>query len=112
MPIPRTDKLNKEFQRLIAEFVAREMEFPPDFLITITHVKIDAGLAEARVWLSVLPFEKSSEAISVLIQNKQNLVKFLNSNLKIRRIPRLMFLIDDTEKKAGEVEEIIKNYNF
>jgi len=107
MPIPRTDKLNKEFQHLIAEFVTRELDLPIDFLVTITHVAIDGGLSEARIWLSVLPFEKSEIAIGELIKNKQNLVNYLNKNLSIRRIPRLLFLIDETEQEATELEKII-----
>jgi len=111
MPLCRTDKLNKEFQHLIAEFVARELDCPPNFLITVTGVQIDAGLAEARVWVSILPFENAKSVIDILIKNKQNLVSYLNKNIKIRRIPRLIFLIDETEERASEVEETIKEIN-
>lgn len=108
MSITRTDKLNKEFQHLIAEFVVSELELPVEFLVTITHVEIDGGLAEARIWLSVLPFEKTELVVAEMVKNKKNLINYLNSNLKIRRIPRLIFLVDDTEEKANYVEDIIK----
>lgn len=110
MPIPRTDKLNKEFQHLVAEFVASELDLPMDFLVTITHVEVDAGLAEARVWVSILPFDQSTMALGLLIKNKQSLNKYLNKHLKIRRLPRLLFLIDETEEQAEEIERAINNF--
>ncbi len=105
----RAEKLNKIFLHKISEIINREIDFGQETLVTITQVKVAPDLSQAKIFVSVLPFSKSQEVILILNRHRQLLVKFLNQAIKIRKIPRLIFLIDDTEEEASRIEKIINN---
>ncbi|HPI67168.1 MAG TPA: ribosome-binding factor A [bacterium] len=101
------EKLNKLFLHELSEIIANYLEFPAGTLVTLMHVEVAKNLSQAKIWLSVLPFSKSAAAVSVLIKNQQLLVEHLNQRIKLRRLPKFIFLIDDTEEKAAAMEKQI-----
>jgi len=103
------EKLNKLFLHELADIIAYYIEFPSNILVTLLHVEVAKNLSQAKIWLSVLPFDKSREAVSILITQKQLLIEHLNQRIKLRRMPKLIFLIDDTEEKAVAMEKQISN---
>lgn len=103
----RIQKLNKLFRQEISEIITREIEFEDDVLVTVTEVEIAPDLSMAKVWISVLPFEKSKQVMAQLINERKNIKYLLNQEITLRKIPDLIFVLDTTEEEAGKVEEII-----
>ncbi len=103
----RIEKLNHRFLQEISDIINSEIEFDEQILLTVTHVDLSPDLSQAKVALSVLPFEKSEQAISKVINKKQKIIQELNHRIKLKKIPRLIFITDDTEQKAQEVEDLI-----
>lgn len=103
----RAVKLSKHFQHIIADIIAAHVEFDKNILVTVVHAALSSDLSRAKIWLSVLPFAKSEAAINTLIVHKQLIIEILNQEIKLRKMPRLIFLIDDTEEKATAMEKQI-----
>ena len=55
----RLEKINKLLRREINQIFLREIEFGNDVLITVTEVRTTADLRQAKIMVSVLPFNKS-----------------------------------------------------
>lgn len=103
----RIQKLNKLFLREISEIINQEVEFDDDVLVTVTGVEIAPDLSVAKVWISTLPFKKSEQVMAKLINDRKNIKHLLNQEITLRKIPDLIFMVDESEERAQEVEEMI-----
>lgn len=82
----------------------REIEVP-DALITITDVEVLKDLSRAVVKISVLPSEKSDEALKVLEKRRGHLQYLLLRKMNIKPMPQIAFKIDVGPEKAAIVEK-------
>ncbi len=80
---------------------------PPECLVTIVSVQTSKDLRYARVFISVLPDSFEKKALSSLNRNIGHLQFLLNRQLRTKPLPRLSFTVDQTEKKAAEIENLI-----
>jgi ribosome-binding factor A len=103
----RNEKLSKLFRQTIAEFISQEMEFNGEILVTVANAQVTGDLNQARIWISVFPFAQSAEVLERLRRQTRFIKEFLNEKIKIRKIPNLVFLIDQTEEEAGKIEKEI-----
>ena len=103
----RTEKLNKLLHEEISEIINSEIEFESGILVTVTGVDVSPDLSQAKIGLSVLPFEKTREVIGKIVTERYHIINELNKKIKLKKIPKLIFINDDTEEEASKVEKII-----
>ncbi len=103
----RMPKVNTLLQKNLSEIIAKHLELSSEALVTVKRVKCSADLKKATVFVSVLPFDKTEEVLSELINNRHNLKKFLGRKIKIKYTPELNFRLDKSEKMAEEVFETL-----
>lgn len=106
----RISRVNSLIQQKIAEILQREI-FIKDVLITVQSVDTSRDLNYAKIKISVMPFKESGKVLKILGIQSPNLQRILNQTIKIKFVPKIKFVIDKTEEKAGRVEEILKNIN-
>lgn len=87
----------------------REIEFPSGILVTVLGVKSTDDYKQARVIISVFPFEKSELVLEILNKNIYHVQQILNKKLRMRPVPKIFFRADATEENAGKVEILLKN---
>ncbi|HUT95991.1 MAG TPA: 30S ribosome-binding factor RbfA [Candidatus Paceibacterota bacterium] len=104
----RISRVNSLIQQKIAEILQKEI-FIKDILITVQRVDTSKDLKYARIKVSVFPFKYSEEALKILKKQLPNLQRILNRVIKIKFVPRIRFVLDKTEERAGRVERIFKN---
>jgi len=104
----RIEKVNELIKREISEIIAREIELPPDSLVTVVQVKTASDLTQTKIYLSVFPIAKAAAILKILRQRIGYLQGLLNRRLVMHPLPRIEFLIDTTEEEASQVEDIIK----
>ena len=102
----RVDQINELLKHELALLISQEV-FAPDFLITVSYVDCSPDLNNAKVGISVLPDKFSGTALEKLKKHSALFNKALNKKIKIRRIPRLSWKIDTTEKEAAELEDVL-----
>jgi len=88
----------------IAEAMSAVVEFPKGVLVTVLRAKMTANTAHARITLSVFPEDRKDEVIAILKGADADLKDELAQRIRLRRIPRLHFVFDDTEAEAAIIE--------
>ncbi len=103
----RIDQINELLHQELAELISKEIE-APNFLITISYVDCSPDLKKAKIGLSVLPENFSGTALKKLRNHSSQFSKSLNKKLKLRNIPYFNWIIDETEKNAREIDNILE----
>ena len=91
----------------IAESIAAIVEFPKGVLVTVLAAKMTANTAHARITLSVFPEDRKDEVVAILKGYEGDIKDELAQRIRLRRIPRLHFVFDDTEAEAAVIESAL-----
>lgn len=91
----------------LADVFSREIEFPLGVLVTVLSAKVTANTGHAKITLSVFP-EDAKEGVHDLLRSEDRHIKdALAKQVRLRRIPRLHYVFDDTEAHAEEIERAL-----
>ena len=107
MPSDRSLRVGELIQRELTQLLLREIELPEGTLATVTRVKVDPELKEAKVYVSVLPFGRRYVVFNRLKKVRKSLQKQINSKLYMYSVPKIEFVIDDTEEKASIIDKLL-----
>ena len=105
--VNRIDKVNSLLEHEIGKIIQRDIFFPNNVLVTLTHVEATANLIEARVYISVFPEAGMDKAVEILKKNVYDIQQKINRKLKMRPIPKIIFAKDKKISKAGRIEELL-----
>ena len=95
--------------RTLQEILARGLNDPRyRGLVSILEVRVSPDLADATVFVSVLPEEQGKLTLAALEHARGHLPSKLRSGTALRRIPRLAFRLDDRLKRAADLEGAIR----
>jgi len=104
----RIQRVNQLIKKEISQIILREIEFPKDILVTVTRIETASNLIESKVYVSVMPEEKTSKVFQTLNRQVYELQQKLNQRLQMRPIPRIKFIEEKETKEAGKIEEILE----
>jgi len=79
-----------------------------DVLISLTRVECSGNLQEAKVFISVLPDWEQKNIVSILEKNAWQFQEKLNKKLRMRPVPKIIFIGDILPGQAQEVEIILE----
>jgi ribosome-binding factor A len=109
---PRQQKIAAVLQKELATLLqtAIRRQGTPNLLVSITKVKVTVDLAQAKVYLSFFPKEKTAQHLAALQENQVQLRHDLGQLLRhqLRRIPELMFFIDDSLDYIEAIDKALK----
>jgi len=103
----RLAKINSLIQQELSSFFCRELELPEGALLTVTDVKTTGDLKQTEVYISIFPQSIAQKVLSALERRAGFFQKFLNKKLKIYFVPRISFVLDNTENRAETVEDLL-----
>lgn len=104
----RTDRVADLMQRELAKLIQTEMEDPRLTLVTITTVKVARDLAHAKVYITQHKDEAEiKETLKVLNKASHRLRYLLAQNIKLRVIPELHFVYDESIRYGAHLSELI-----
>jgi len=103
----RINRVNQLIRRELSQIVLREVEFPPGILVTLTRVETSPNLYESRVYVSCMPETGQEKALETLNFRIWHLQQLLNKRLRMRPIPKIIFLKEKETLEAGRIEEIL-----
>lgn len=104
----RIERVDALIEKELGQIILREVEFPVGSLVTITRVKCSADLANARVYVSVLPQNLADRVLYILDKLVFVLQKFLDKRLRIRPIPKIRFVKEEQTEEAAKIEGLLK----
>jgi ribosome-binding factor A len=104
----RTDRVDELLRQEIGAIVAREVADPRIGFATITRVETTSDLRHAKVWVSVIgqPAERTA-TIAALGRAMPFVRHELGKSLRIRRIPDLHVILDDTAERGTRVLQLL-----
>jgi len=101
----RTDRLNELLVRILAGELERIDDDRLGFL-TITGVETDQDLSIARVFLT--SDIDDAELLEAMADHRPRLQRAIGDQARVRRVPPLTFVVDDTVRSADRIEKILR----
>ena len=106
--VPRTVRLDEQFREEISKLLMKGLKDPRIGFVTISRVEITNDLSYAKVFISVLGSDREKAASLIGLRNSAGFIRtYLGKALKIRKIPQLSFLLDESLDHAMHIEEIL-----
>lgn len=101
-------RLNALLQKELGRFLLEEIEFPEGAFVTVTRASAMSDLQHARVYISVIPEDKSKEVLRILNRNIFSIQQELNKELRMRPIPKIEWVLDEHLTEVQRVEELLE----
>jgi len=103
----RLAKINELIKQELGKIILEEEEFGPGVLVTPMAVKTSDDLLNSSVIISVFPTQKAESVIKKLTSHVFGLQQLLNKKLKMRPVPKIRFVLDDTESQYQEIDSLL-----
>lgn len=106
----RLQRINVLFQHELAELIRSELRDPRlGDIISVTRVEVSPDLENANAYVSVMgDAEAKSSTMRALTAAAPFLRRHLVERIRIRRIPALHFVLDETMEEAAHVLDLMK----
>ena len=101
----RTDRLNELLVRILAGELERIDDDRLGF-VTVAGVETDQDLSIARVFLT--SDVDDAELLEAMAEHRPRLQRAIGDQARVRRVPPLAFVVDDTVRSADRIEEILR----
>lgn len=109
MHYKRSDKVAAFIQEEVSKMLLHELKDPAVGFITITKVQVTDDLRYAKIYYSVLGGDdKKDESTAALQRATGHIRTELGRRLKIRFVPALTFIYDDSTEYADHIEHLLK----
>lgn len=107
----RTDRVAEMMQRKLSQIIQQEIKDPrlPAF-VTISSVKVSGDLGHAKVYFTVLNSDVDLTA-SILNSAASYLRSALARSVKLRTVPQLHFVYDESIEYGRRLSRIIDEAN-
>jgi len=104
--IARVEELMREELSVI---IQHELKDPRIGFVTVTRVKVSADLGHARVYVSVMGDPQAKESTMSGISSAAGYIqRLLGTRVKLKFLPHLEFVLDDSVDRGFHIEEILK----
>lgn len=104
----KNEKVAELIRRNISEIISRALKNPKIGFITIMDCVVSNDLSLAKVYVSFLGQDARKEAgMKALEQSKGFIRSELSKKLTMRKVPELVFVLDDTLEKGNKIDRII-----
>jgi ribosome-binding factor A len=104
----RPDRVADQIRAEIGQLLAREVHDPGVGFVTITRVQVTADIQQARVFYTVLGDEKAQrQSQRALERAVPFLRRQIGARLRLKRVPELKFLSDESIAGQDRIEQIL-----
>ncbi len=102
---PRALRVNEVLRQVIGEELERLADADERLrLLTVTSVEVSADLRTATVFLA----EMDEESGAALVERRGQLQRVVGRQVRMKRTPRLQFVVDPAVREGARVEEILR----
>jgi ribosome-binding factor A len=105
----RTERVGEELRSELAQLIARELHDPGIGFVTLTRVQVTPDLQQARVFFTALGDEKARGASSRALERAAPFLRRqIGGRLRLRRVPELKFIFDESIAGQDRIEQLLK----
>ncbi|MDM8561028.1 30S ribosome-binding factor RbfA [Candidatus Parabeggiatoa sp. HSG14] len=103
----RTQRINEQIQRDLADIIRREINVPSLGMVTVSSVEVSTDLKYARVYVTVLGGTSYHETVKYLNNCTGRIRHHLSKRLTTRVTPSLQFLYDGSIEYGSRLSALI-----
>jgi ribosome-binding factor A len=104
----RSDRVAVQLRKEIAVLVHQAVRDHALPSVSVSDVEVTKDLDMARVYVTTLMSGQSIEAVKALNGMAVEFRRELSRTLKMRRVPELRFLYDDSMDRGERIEELLR----
>jgi ribosome-binding factor A len=106
----RPDRVADQLRGEIGQLLAREVHDPGIGFVTITRVQVTPDLQQARIYYTALGDDKARrDSARALHRAAPFLRRQVGARLRLRRVPELTFLYDESIAGQDRIEQLLKD---
>ena len=106
----RPARVGDQVRQELAELIAREVQDPGIGFLTITRVKLTPDLQQARVFYTTIGDDRQrTETSKALRRATPFLRRQVGRRLRLKHVPELQFLYDESIEQQDRIERIIQD---
>ncbi len=110
----RGERLASQFREEIYGVISTDLrnKYPElSALISVTDADVAPDLKSCRVYISVFDTDKDRKRASfdIIVQNAGYIRHALSKVLRIRTVPELRFILDESMEYGDKIDKILKN---
>lgn len=106
----RMRRINELLQHELAILIQRELQDPKLGMITVAAVDVSPDLKTAKVYITTLAEQHShAEVIEALNTLAGEFRHALSQNVKLRTVPKLQFVYDDSIEAGNRLAALIES---
>lgn len=103
----RIDRINKEFLRLISGMLQTRIKDEAAGEAVLTKVSVSRDLGFAKVYYTLIDQDDRAKVQEALDKAASPIRGMLGKEMRLRTIPELHFVFDDSEAKARQMDELL-----
>ena len=109
MDLKRTRRIAQELKKEVSSIISIDLKDPRvSSLASITDVELTNDLSQAKIFVSIIgDDEEKEETIEGLNSSKGFIKKELGQRLRLRHIPDLIFVLDETIERGRYMDNLI-----
>mgnify|MGYP000979725106 CR=1 FL=1 len=105
----RTDRIAEAIREEVSQIVGYELNDERIGFATVTDVRLTPDLATARVFVSILGTPEEQRTGVTALNNAAGFVRrLLAPRLSTRRVPTIVFSLDDLLERGNRIEDLLK----
>lgn len=111
----REKRLEKEFAKLIYEFLSTQVKNPYiTEMFSISGVKVTSDLEEASVYVSVYSTNENLKkaTFNAITEESTSVRRFLAKEMRIRTVPKINFIPDTSFEYGEKIDRIINGFTY
>ncbi|NND45199.1 MAG: 30S ribosome-binding factor RbfA [Xanthomonadales bacterium] len=103
----RSERVSGQLRRELAQLIQSEVKDPELGLVSVSDVEVTRDLAHAKVFVTVFDPATAATNLRALKRAAGFLRSRLGQELRMRNIPQLHFLHDDSVERGQQMDELI-----
>ncbi|MEG2365121.1 MAG: 30S ribosome-binding factor RbfA [Alistipes sp.] len=111
MESTRQQKVAKQIQKDIADIFQKEArELLRGVLVTVSEVRVSPDFNYAKIYVSIFPFDKGADTMTVLEKNNWLVRRELGRRIKdqLKSVPEIQFFLDDSLEYIEHIDKVMQ----
>jgi len=104
----RSERVAGQLRRDLARLIQQEIKDPEVGFVSLSDVEVTHDLSHAKVFITVFDPEKAEESLKALRRASAFLRLRLGKELRLRHVPELHFVHDDSVEHGSFIDELIE----
>lgn len=104
----RSDRVAEQLRRELAQLIRDEVKDPRVGMVTLGDVEVSKDLAYAKIFFTVFEDEKAGREAQVGLNRAAGFLRRqLSHIMRLRQVPELRFVFDETSIKGARLSALI-----